>query len=217
MKSRNTQPRETMNVLLERGRVVPPIPDSIRARALARARSTIGSVAKEEPRRAPVARHRGLAIALAASVAFAGGAAAATVAFRSRVPQRPPATSPTPPQTVQSSCATSTPLPPSSSSVAPQTNQEPKPQRPERSISAQESYAIELGILQRAQAAYATQNFATTLLLVTEHSRRFPNGRLAEEREALRVKGLIGAGREKEANQAASAFETRFPRSPLLR
>ena len=68
-----------------------------------------------------------------------------------------------------------------------------------------------------AQRAYAARDFAATLRWVAEHRRRFPTGRLAEEREALRVKALAGAGRDTEANQAASAFEARYPRSPLLR
>ena len=101
--------------------------------------------------------------------------------------------------------------------MTPEPGETPKPERTKGSVSARESYAAELGILQRAQVAYATRDFTTTLRLVADHGRRFPNGRLAEERDALRAKALIGAGREKEADQAASTFEARYPRSPLLR
>jgi outer membrane protein assembly factor BamD (BamD/ComL family) len=100
--------------------------------------------------------------------------------------------------------------------ASPQPSAVPKTARPEPSLTARESYTAELSLLQRAQAAYTDRNFATTLLLVSEHTRRFPNGRLAEEREALHVKALIGAGRVDEAHRAASAFATRFPRSALL-
>ena len=59
-----------------------------------------------------------------------------------------------------------------------------------RPITAQESYAAELALLQRAQVAYAGRDFPGALALVAEHARQFPNGRLAEEREALRVRSL---------------------------
>jgi outer membrane protein assembly factor BamD (BamD/ComL family) len=103
------------------------------------------------------------------------------------------------------------------SQQVPQATIAPQPQRPERSVTAQESYTAELGLLQRAHAAYADRNFATALLLVSEHSRRFPSGRLAEEREALHVKALLSAGRDEDARTVASEFEKRFPRSALLR
>ena len=70
----------------------------------------------------------------------------------------------------------------------------PKLQRPHRSLSPQESYAAELNLLQRAQSEYASHDFADALVLVTEHARRFPDGRLAEEREALRVRSLARDG-----------------------
>jgi hypothetical protein len=37
-----------------------------------------------------------------------------------------------------------------------------------------------------------------------------------EEREALRVKSLVGLGRRSAARRAAAEFEANFPRSPLL-
>ncbi|HVV52381.1 MAG TPA: hypothetical protein VHO06_22130, partial [Polyangia bacterium] len=88
--------------------------------------------------------------------------------------------------------------------------------RPHRSITPQESYAAELELLQRAQSEYASRDFADALVLVAEHGRRFPNGRLAEEREALRVRSLARAGRGDEARRALAAFARRFPRSVLL-
>jgi hypothetical protein len=51
---------------------------------------------------------------------------------------------------------------------------------------------------------------------IAEHARRFKDGRLTEEREALRVKSLAGLGRSDEARRAAAAFRARFPRSVLL-
>ena len=217
MKSPTTHPRKIVGALLERGRKIPAIPDSVRARTLDRARLSMGSISREQDAGAAVVRSRGLAMALGAVVAFVVGAAVAAVALRNGEPERPAAVPPPPQQVEQVACATPVPSPPTSSIVAPEPSAAPKRQPAERPISPRESYAAELRVLQRAQAAYRTQDFATTLRLVAEHQRRFPNGRLAQEREALRVKALKGAGREKEASQAASSFEAEYPRSPLLR
>jgi hypothetical protein len=73
----------------------------------------------------------------------------------------------------------------------------------------------ELKLLTRAHAAYARRDFTRALNLVAEHSRRYPQGHLAEQREALRVRSLVGAGRGAEARQAALAFARRFPNSVL--
>jgi len=217
VKSRKTHPRKIMDLLLERGRAIPAVPASVRARTLARARSEIGTIAKKPVAKVSSGRHRGVAFALAAAVAFGVGAAVATVGLRGATSNESVATPPPPPRAVQPSCATPTFVPPPSFSAAPQPSASPKPPLRAPSASAQESYAAELSVLQRAQAAYRNQDFATALRLAAEHRRRFPNGRLAQEREALRVKALKGAGREKEASQAAATFEAEYPRSPLLR
>jgi hypothetical protein len=70
--------------------------------------------------------------------------------------------------------------------------------------------------MRAAHTAYAAHAFANALVLVSEHARRFPAGLLAEEREALRVRCLLGSGRTSDAQRAATAFSTRFPRSVLL-
>jgi len=67
-----------------------------------------------------------------------------------------------------------------------------------------------------ARSAVARQDFGAALGLLTEHARRFKEGRLAEEREALRVRALAGLGRTEEARRAAGQFQARFPRSVLL-
>jgi hypothetical protein len=105
---------------------------------------------------------------------------------------------------------------PSLPTVAPQSTFTEKPQRWARPITAQESYAAELDLLTRAQVAYAAREFSEVLARVAEHGRKFPNGRLTEEREALRIRALEGAGRAEEARRAAAAFESRFPRSIML-
>jgi hypothetical protein len=74
---------------------------------------------------------------------------------------------------------------------------------------------MELRVLQPAQRAVAQGSFASALAVIAEHQRRFPSGRLAEEREALRVKALLGLGRSAEAQRTGAAFRKRFPRSAL--
>jgi hypothetical protein len=74
----------------------------------------------------------------------------------------------------------------------------------------------ELHLMRQARAAVARGDFAAALSPIAEHSHRFKNGRLVEEREALRVKTLLGLGRSNEARRAAAAFRARFPRSVLL-
>jgi hypothetical protein len=215
MNFRKSQHKSDLDMLLEQGRVIPPLPGSVRTRALARARS-IGATSSVDAFALPaVTRHRSLVITLAASVAFIVGAAGAAVVLRGRTHTNPPAIQAPSPQSEPAACATPATLPPVPE-LAPQPSVEPKVTRAEASVSARESYTAELSLLQRAQAAYADHNFATTLLLVSEHTRRFPNGRLVEEREALHVKALVGAGRETEAHRAATTFASRFPRSALL-
>jgi hypothetical protein len=81
---------------------------------------------------------------------------------------------------------------------------------------ASDAYALELGLLQRARTAVASRAFSTALDAIAEHQRRFPRGRLQEEREALRVKALLGLGRNDDARRAGERFRERFPRSVLL-
>jgi hypothetical protein len=60
-------------------------------------------------------------------------------------------------------------------------------------------------------------DYTDVLAILAEHERRYPAGRLSEEREVLRVKALVGLGRGGEARRAAASFRLHFPRSVLLR
>jgi hypothetical protein len=79
-----------------------------------------------------------------------------------------------------------------------------------------DSAARELALLERARAAVASREFSTALGAIAEHQRRFPAGRLQEEREALRIRTLVALGRKDEARRVAERFRSRFPRSVLL-
>jgi hypothetical protein len=92
----------------------------------------------------------------------------------------------------------------------------PRVAAPANSVTENEGFAAELRLLQPAQQAVSRRDFASALASIAEHQRQFPSGRLSEEREALRVKALLGLGRTVEAQRAGAAFRARFPRSALL-
>jgi hypothetical protein len=74
----------------------------------------------------------------------------------------------------------------------------------------------ELRFLDQARQADARGDYATALALIADHERRFPHGRLAEDREVLRMRAFVGLGRGNEARTAATKFRHQFPRSVLL-
>jgi hypothetical protein len=47
------------------------------------------------------------------------------------------------------------------------------------------------------------------------HSRKFPTGQLAEERESLAIRALVLLGRRDEAASRATQFKARYPNSLL--
>jgi hypothetical protein len=73
--------------------------------------------------------------------------------------------------------------------------------------------SAELELLRTARRDVTRGDYAGALAAIGQHRRRFENGTLVEEREALRIKSLAGIGRAKEARAAAAAFRTRFPHS----
>jgi hypothetical protein len=216
MKGDSRSPDPDLQALLERARVIPPVSDVVRARALARARTTASAAPRPLPDHALLGRRSRPSIAIAASIALvaliAGGATAAL--FR-RAPAPPPAPPP-PASRALPRVTVSVPERAAPPAVAPQPIAVAKTRRPGRISTPQESYAAELDLLRRAQAAYASGDFPRALILLAEHGRRFPDGRLAEEREALRVRSLASSGHRGEARQALDGFASRFPRSVLL-
>jgi hypothetical protein len=194
--------------LLDQEREIPPLPATVRARALARARAAL--VAGTATRRAapPAApRLRWAAAALICLVSGTVGAAAYQI--RARLMQPPPA--PAAPRPVE---IVAPPAPRPAPAVIETPATEPVVETPH--LSRADAARAELRLLRRARAAVAREDFAAALPPIAEHARRFQDGRLAEEREALRVKSLAGLGRSDEARRAAAAFKARFPRSVLL-
>ena len=209
---------QELEAVVERGRRIRRAPDVVRARLLARARAHVAAArASSIPTATPWAgstwRGRRIAVAAAALLAFTtAGAAAALYSRATRPPEIVPLPTPSPKVPAVRAAAPE----PLAAEPTPQLVPTSRPQHPHRLLSPQESYAAELYLLQQAQSDYAGQDFLDALVLVAEHARRFPKGRLAEEREALRVRSLAGAGRGDEASRALVAFARRFPRSVLL-
>jgi hypothetical protein len=212
-----------VDAVLAGAKDIRPLPAGVRARAIARARAGMATAAKagfEAPLRTP--RPRIVVLALAASFAIVVVAATAIAALGIRASRQSVAPVPPPTRTMPAPAAALPPpaLPTSPAVDQPKVDQDIPPMarssRPLRATTPQESYAAELELLTRAQVAYAGRDFGNALGLLAEHGRRFPSGRLTEEREALRVRSLTGAGRTEEAQRAAAAFAERFPRSVLL-
>ncbi len=76
--------------------------------------------------------------------------------------------------------------------------------------------AAERMLLDGARAALARGEPDAALLAVERHERTYPQGALAEEREALAVKALAAAARYTEARARGERFRERFPRSVSL-
>lgn len=73
----------------------------------------------------------------------------------------------------------------------------------------------EAALLRNADAALKSGDAPGALALVDQHAKQFPNGILAEERDAERIVVLCALGRTDEARAAGAAFLRARPRSPL--
>jgi len=195
-----------MSVLIAHGRVVRPAPDLSRARALVRARAVMQAGPPLLPVESGFRRARRLRVALAGLAAMAGGAVATAVVYaRAR-----DAT-----ETTADIEDAQAPVPAAGAQhrghVLPAAERVPRPAHVGRTPGA-----AELRLLRRAQDAYVAGDQRLTLALLAEHTRRFPQGCLAEERDALRVRALVDAGQPQAARQAAAAFARRYPHSVLI-
>ncbi|HEY4393058.1 MAG TPA: hypothetical protein VGP64_03305 [Polyangia bacterium] len=202
------------DTLFEHERSIVEMSSSLRARMLGRAegalrtREYVVPKARAFPRPAPFPWTA--AAGLVCLAIGAGGAAAYELVVRAHQPLLPVApaaeTSPTP-ETPAEEGAASPPI------ARPST---PARRRLLPSPARGEAGREELRLLEPARAAVERGDFALAMFPIAEHARRFKLGRLAEEREALRVRALVGLGRYGEARRAAAAFALHFPRSPLL-
>jgi hypothetical protein len=71
-------------------------------------------------------------------------------------------------------------------------------------------------LLERARSALARGDGEQALAAVDQHSRTYPRGQLAEEREVLGIQALVAAGRRQEAAERAGSFRLTYKNSVLL-
>jgi hypothetical protein len=183
------------------------------------------SWARGEGRAVARSRSRGARGALlVAAAATCAGLAAAGVRFvtlddsqASRLPEAGPPIAPAAPRT--------TPMrAPRSEAAELEADPDPVPLSPARGggVSAPgrpsrvKQYAIELGLLEPARSCIARGDHRAALAAIARHWREYPNGQLAEERDALRVRALWGLGERASAERAAASFRGRYPKSALL-
>jgi hypothetical protein len=139
---------------------------------------------------------------------------------------------PSTPPAVRSGRASSAPLP-ISETAAPVRPDDSAPQRPPvgslpvpspspaaepaavTRSSGSETLAAQRALLDTARAALGRGNSAAALDALDAHQREFPNSVLSEEREALAIKALAGAGRRAEAEARGARFRSRYPNSIL--
>jgi len=196
-----------VQALLNHEREIPPLPATVRARALARAHAAVVAGGDLRATPAPAPRTRwAAAAAVVCLLSVAVGASAYQIrAHLATPPSHPPAAAPVlPPPSVRSA------------PIAEVVLEAPAPTPGPPALSRADAARAELRLLRQARAAVAREDYAAALRPIAEHARRFKDGRLSEEREALRVKSLAGLGRSQEARRAAAAFRARFPRSVLL-
>jgi hypothetical protein len=76
--------------------------------------------------------------------------------------------------------------------------------------------AAERALLDVARSALARGEAGDALAAADRHAREYPEGALAEERDAIAIRALAALGRRPEAKTRAAAFERRYPKSLAL-
>ena len=79
--------------------------------------------------------------------------------------------------------------------------------------SAPSNLAAEQALIDTARSALARGRAADALRATDDHSREFPRGRLAEERETMAIQALLLAGRRGDAEMRALRFHKAYPGS----
>jgi hypothetical protein len=202
-----------LEALLAPHRAVLPLAPSVEARALARAAA---AMAAPEP---AVVRSVGRplwAFAVAAGVVLVLGAGAYAARAWIVAPSSTPADS-APPRREPGRRAVIPAAREAEAAAAIAPEAPPRRRVLTKAIAApQRPTNEELQLLLSARQDVTRGDFAGALAVIGEHARRFRNGILVEEREALRVKSLAGLGRHEEAQRAAAQFHARFPHSVFL-
>lgn len=184
------------------------------------AKAAISAAVRAKVAAAPLPSPPGLRVpAWTLAIAFGAGATLGALAMRESKPSEPPtipsaelpAPTTTTTTTTSSSAApieTTTALaPPSASASAPPT---PTPVLPAVDLER------ERVILEAAKVALARGDGDAALDAVHDHQKRFPDGALAEERDALEIQALVATGDRSAASARAARFRTKYPKSLFL-
>jgi len=92
----------------------------------------------------------------------------------------------------------------------------PAPLLPARKQTPADRFAEEVAILSKATSELRAGRANDGLKLLEEHERKFPSGRLAEERRAARIQALCALGKLPEAEAELARLKASSPRSPHL-
>ena len=198
-----------VRALLDHEREIQPLPATVRARALARAHAAVVAGGDRGAAPAPAPRTRwAAAAAVFCLLSVAVGASAYQIrAHLATPPSHPPAASPAPAASVG---------PVGADRRGCGTRRRRRPRWARRSCRVPTRPAPSCACSGTRAPRWRAKTTWPPCRPSREHARLFKDGRLAEEREALRVKALAGLGRSEEARRAAAAFRARFPRSVLL-
>jgi hypothetical protein len=166
-----------------------------------------------------VARYRMLVAAAFLAGGVTGGVLGVTISRLA--PRAEGVSSPSPvdahaPQPLPTPTPVPPPEPPSHPTVSAQPDPDPSAPPPAahaKAASSASSIAAERPLLDVARAALLRGEPGEAMRPIELHARRFPNGVLAEEREALAVESLVSLHRYDEARARAATFRTRFPGS----
>ncbi|HET7544846.1 MAG TPA: hypothetical protein VFK05_33495 [Polyangiaceae bacterium] len=112
-----------------------------------------------------------------------------------------PLTSALPPSLAVESAASGVAPPNPSSKLAPQDSR------------SGDSLAQERALLDRARQKLSVSEPEHALQFLEQHARRYPNGRLSEEREAMLINVLVSLGDVERAQARGAAFAKRYPTS----
>jgi hypothetical protein len=92
----------------------------------------------------------------------------------------------------------------------------PTASRPPPSSPSRDQLTAERQLLDLARGALEREEPQAALDATARHERGYPNGALAQEREAIAIRALVLLGRTTEARARADRFRSRFPQSLLL-
>jgi hypothetical protein len=207
-----------VSALLDAERVAnQPPPDAVRADLARR----LGSLPpKSSPPPTPSGAVGPAAVAKAVALVILGGIAGSAITLAVRPAPKPSATQVVvePPAVDTGAPVAAAPQPSSSDLAAPASAPPPAPppSPPPAVATSDRALAHERALIETARAAVLRRDGVAALLAASDHQRQFPNGRLAEEREALAIQGLMLAGRADEADARAQQFRRRYPNGLLL-